>query len=69
MQGDYKILQLEFVKALLICFNSPILACTPCCGNFEKKEAKNFSVSSGFQTFVEVAHSFALQHYLVLHIY
>jgi hypothetical protein len=34
MQGDYKILWLEFVKTLLICFNSPISACTPCCGNF-----------------------------------
>jgi hypothetical protein len=32
IQGDYKILWLEFVKTRLICFNSPISAHTPCCG-------------------------------------
>jgi hypothetical protein len=35
IQGDYKILQLESVKNLLMCFNSRILARTPCCGSFE----------------------------------
>jgi hypothetical protein len=35
IQGDYKILQLEFVRTLLISFKSPILAPTPCCGSFE----------------------------------
>jgi hypothetical protein len=42
IQGDYRILQLEFVKTLLICFNSPISAHTPCCGSFGKQKAKNF---------------------------
>jgi hypothetical protein len=42
IQGNYKILQLEFVKALLICFNFAISARIPCCGSFGKKEAKNF---------------------------
>jgi hypothetical protein len=38
MQGDYKILWLEFVKNILICFNSPISARTPYSGNFERKK-------------------------------
>jgi hypothetical protein len=43
MQGDYKILWLEFVKTLSICFNSAILACIPYCGSLKiNKEAKNF---------------------------
>jgi hypothetical protein len=44
MQGDYKILQLEFVKTLLICFNSPISARTPCCDSFEKKRQRTLGV-------------------------
>jgi hypothetical protein len=39
-QGDYKILQLEFVKTLLICFNSPISARTPCCRSLEEKKQR-----------------------------
>jgi hypothetical protein len=38
MLSDYKIIQLEFVKILSICFNSSILACTPCCGSYRGKE-------------------------------
>jgi hypothetical protein len=38
MQSDYKIVWLEFVKALSICFNFVISARTPCCGSFEKKK-------------------------------
>ena len=37
MQGDYKILRLEFVKTLSICFNSPISTRIPCCGSFEEE--------------------------------
>jgi hypothetical protein len=43
MQGDYKILQLEFVNTLLICFNSP--ARTPCCGSFEKEMQRTLGVN------------------------
>jgi hypothetical protein len=46
IQGDYKIQQLEFVKTLLICFNSPISAHTPCCGSFggEKEKQRTLGV-------------------------
>jgi hypothetical protein len=46
MQGDYKILQLEFVRTLSICFNSPISARTPCCGSFEKKKQRTLGIKS-----------------------
>jgi hypothetical protein len=38
MQGDYKILQLEFVKTLSICFNSPISTCTHVVAILKKKQ-------------------------------
>jgi hypothetical protein len=44
MQGDYKILQLEFVKTLLICFNSLVSARTPRCGSFEKRKKRTLVV-------------------------
>jgi hypothetical protein len=40
IEGDYKILQLELLKTLLICFNSPISAHIPCCGSFERKKQR-----------------------------
>jgi hypothetical protein len=45
IQGDYKILWLEFVKTLFICFNSSISAHTPCCGSFEKEKQRTFRVN------------------------
>jgi hypothetical protein len=45
IRGDYKILWLEFVKTLLICFNSPISARIPCCGSFGKKKQRTLGVN------------------------
>jgi hypothetical protein len=49
IQGNYKIRKLEYVKTLLICFNFPILACTPCCGSFGKKKQRTLGVNSKLQ--------------------
>jgi hypothetical protein len=40
IQRDYKILQLEFVKTLLSCFNFPISTRTPWCGSLKKNKNK-----------------------------
>jgi hypothetical protein len=45
IQGDYKILWLEFVKTLLICFNSSISPCIPYCGSLKKKKQRTLGVN------------------------
>jgi hypothetical protein len=47
IQGVYKILQLEFVKTLLICFNSPISAHPHVVAVLKKQRQRTLGVKLG----------------------